>query len=76
MFKIIIILLKKTIHGNLIEILRYGENPHQKSTIYSKSNSLGIFQLSGKKLSYNNYNDIYAALNISQTLQKTLELNC
>ena len=39
---------KKTIHGNLIEILRYGENPHQKSAIYSKSNSLGIFQLSGK----------------------------
>ena len=61
---------KKTIHGNLIEILRYGENPHQKSAIYSKSNSLGIFQLSGKKLSYNNYNDIYAALNISQTLPK------
>ena len=61
---------KKTIHGNLIEILRYGENPHQKSAIYSKSNNLGIMQLSGKKLSYNNYNDIYAALNISQTLPK------
>ncbi len=61
---------KKTIHGNLIEILRYGENPHQKSAIYSKSNNLGILQLSGKKLSYNNYNDIYAALNISQTLPK------
>ncbi len=61
---------KKTIHGNLIEVLRYGENPHQKSAIYSKYNNLGILQLSGKKLSYNNYNDIYAALNISQTLPK------
>ncbi len=61
---------KKTIHGNLVEVLRYGENPHQQSAIYSKSNNLDITQLSGKKLSYNNYNDIYAALNISQTLPK------
>ena len=61
---------KKTIHGNLVEVLRYGENPHQKSAIYSKNNNLDIFQLSGKKLSYNNYNDIYAALNISRTLPK------
>ncbi len=63
---------KKTIHGNLIEILRYGENPHQQSAIYSKYDNLGILQLSGKKLSYNNYNDIYAALNISQTLPKNI----
>ncbi len=61
---------KKIIHGKLIEELRYGENPHQRSAIYSKNNNLGIIQLSGKKLSYNNYNDIYAALNISKTLPK------
>ena len=61
---------KKTIHGNLVEVLRYGENPHQQSAIYSKNNNLSISQLSGKKLSYNNYNDIYAALNISRTLPK------
>ena len=61
---------KKTIHGNLIEVLRYGENPHQQSAIYSKFNNSGILQLSGKKLSYNNYNDIYSALNISRTLPK------
>ena len=61
---------KKTIHGNLVEVLRYGENPHQKSAIYSKNKDLDILQLSGKKLSYNNYNDIYAALNISRTLPK------
>jgi len=61
---------KKTIFGNLVEILRYGENPHQKSAIYSKNNKLDISQLSGKKLSYNNYNDIYAALNTSRTLPK------
>jgi len=61
---------RKTIHGNLVEVLRYGENPHQQSAIYSKNNNLKISQLSGKKLSYNNYNDIYSALNISQTLPK------
>ncbi len=62
--------IKKTFHGNLVEVLRYGENPHQQSAIYSKQNNLDISKLSGKKLSYNNYNDIYAALNISQTLPK------
>ena len=61
---------RKTIHGKLVDVLRYGENPHQQSAIYSKNNSLNIFQLSGKKLSYNNYSDIYAALNISKTLPK------
>ena len=61
---------KKTVYGNLVEVLRYGENPHQVSAIYSKNNNLEISQLSGKKLSYNNYNDIYAALNISRTLPK------
>jgi len=63
---------KKTIYGNLIEVMRYGENPHQQSAIYSKNKNLNILQLSGKKLSYNNYNDIYAALNISQTLPKNI----
>ena len=61
---------KKTVYGNLVEVLRYGENPHQVSAIYSKNNHLGLLQLNGKKLSYNNYNDIYAALNISLTLPK------
>ena len=61
---------KITIHGNLVEVLRYGENPHQQSAIYSKNDNLNISKLGGKKLSYNNYNDIYAALNVSQTLPK------
>ncbi len=63
---------KKTIYGNLVEVLRYGENPHQQSAIYSKKDNLGISQLNGKKLSYNNYNDIYAALNISKTLPSNI----
>ena len=63
---------KKVIYSNLIEKLRYGENPHQESAIYSKNKSLNILQLHGKKLSYNNYNDIFAALTISKSLPKNL----
>ena len=61
---------KKIIYGNLIEQLRYGENPHQKSAVYSKNIELNIKQIHGKPLSYNNYNDIYSALTISKTLPK------
>ena len=61
---------KKIFFGNLIEKLRYGENPHQESAIYSQNRSLSIKQLHGKQLSYNNYNDIFAALTISKSLPK------
>ena len=61
---------KKIIYGNLIEKLRYGENPHQKSAIYSKDNFLNIKQIHGKQLSFNNYNDIFSALTISKSLPK------
>ncbi len=63
---------KKTFHANLIENLRYGENPHQKAAIYNTKKELGILQIHGKKLSYNNYNDIFSALNISKTLPSNL----
>ena len=59
---------KKVIYGNLIEKLRYGENPHQESAIYSKTKNLNIEQVNGKQLSYNNYNDIFSALAISKSL--------
>ena len=61
---------KKIIHANLIEKLRYGENPHQESAIYSKNDHLNIHKIHGKQLSYNNYNDIFSALTISKTLPK------
>jgi len=61
---------RKIFHTNLIETPRYGENPHQKSAIYSKNNSLKINQIHGKQLSYNNYNDIFSALTISKSLPK------
>ena len=61
---------KKVFHGNLIKQLRYGENPHQLSAIYSKNSDMSLKQIHGKQLSYNNYNDIYAALTISKSLPK------
>ena len=33
---------KKIISGNLVERLRYGENPHQKSALYTISNELNL----------------------------------
>ncbi len=63
---------RKVIYANLIETLRYGENPHQQSAIYSKDKELDIKQISGKKLSYNNYNDIFSALQISKSLPKNI----
>jgi len=48
-------------------ILRYGENPHQKSGFYINSISKNTpwEQHQGKELSYNNYNDLESAFNIS-----------
>ena len=59
---------KKVVYGNLIEKLRYGENPHQDSAIYSQTQNLNIKQIHGKQLSYNNYSDIFSALTISKSL--------
>ncbi len=61
---------KKIFHANLIEQLRYGENPHQQSAIYSNSANINLKQIHGKQLSYNNYNDIFSALTISKSLPK------
>ena len=63
---------RKMFGTNLINKLRYGENPHQKSAIYSFSKSIDLNQLNGKQLSYNNLNDIFAALTISKSLPKNL----
>ena len=59
---------KKIISSKLIKRTRYGENPHQRAAIYSESNHQDIIQLSGKELSYNNYNDLYSALDVTKLL--------
>ena len=61
---------KKVFFANLIEKLRYGENPHQFSGYYSKNLKTNLKQIQGKQLSYNNYSDIFAALTISKSLPK------
>ena len=62
---------KKIVLGlNRIEELRYGENPHQKAAIYGTSKDLGLNKLNGKPLSYNNFCDIFAALDISKSFPK------
>ena len=60
----------ETVHGKLIEKLRYGENPHQEGSLYGTNDNLDIEKIHGKKLSYNNYNDIYSALSILKTFKK------
>ena len=65
---------RKTIFGRKLKQLRYGENPHQKSSIYINSyndKELGLDQLGGKDLSYNNYNDMFASLEILSSLKNS-----
>lgn len=55
--------------ANRSEELRYGENPHQKAALYIPAGPHGrgiaqAEQLQGKELSYNNYNDADAALEL------------
>ncbi|PID28225.1 MAG: bifunctional phosphoribosylaminoimidazolecarboxamide formyltransferase/inosine monophosphate cyclohydrolase [Candidatus Cloacimonadota bacterium] len=50
--------------ASLKEELRYGENPHQKAGFYQKGKNELWKQLHGKPLSYNNFQDMDAALNI------------
>lgn len=45
------------------QVLRYGENPHQKGIFYGNLDEL-FTQFSGKELSYNNLLDIDAAVNL------------
>ena len=55
--------------ANRQEELRYGENPHQKAALYIPNGPHGTGiaqaeQVQGKELSYNNYNDADAALEL------------
>ena len=55
----------RTFGGQLKQTLRYGENPHQKASVYVTSDDragvLSARQIQGKELSYNNLNDTDAA---------------
>ncbi|MDB5713352.1 MAG: purH [Sphingomonadales bacterium] len=53
-----------TVTATRAEILRYGENPHQQAALYTASGASQATQIQGKALSYNNYADADAALDL------------
>jgi len=58
------------------DLLRYGENPHQRAAIYrptvGPSRGLaGAVQIQGKKLSFNNYLDLDAAYGLVNEFEET-----
>lgn len=57
------------VNGKAPVLLRYGENPHQQAALYTPAGPHGrgiaqAQQVQGKELSYNNYNDADAALEL------------
>jgi phosphoribosylaminoimidazolecarboxamide formyltransferase / IMP cyclohydrolase len=61
---------QRTMTSTLVTTLRYGENPHQEAALYTSGgpHAAGIAQarqIQGKELSYNNYNDASAALELA-----------
>ena len=60
----------RSMASRLVTTLRYGENPHQEAALYvsDSPHAVGIAQarqIQGKELSYNNYNDANAALELT-----------
>jgi phosphoribosylaminoimidazolecarboxamide formyltransferase/IMP cyclohydrolase len=59
---------RRAFAGELVQTMRYGENPHQKAAFYKFANPrTGVAtaqQLQGKELSYNNINDTDAAFEL------------
>jgi len=49
--------------------LRYGENPHQKGSLYSLANN-DVNKISGKDLSYNNIFDLEVAMELAEQFSK------
>ncbi len=59
---------RKTIAGDLKQVMRYGENPHQAAALYvfptPRPGVATARQIQGKGLSYNNINDTDAAVEL------------
>ena len=59
---------RKAVAGTLAQTLRYGENPHQSAAFYTdgqvRPGIATAVQHQGKELSYNNINDIDAAVEL------------
>ena len=64
---------RENIFWKKIAKIKVCENPHQQSSIYVSDyddQQLGFQQIHGKELSYNNYNDMFASLQILDSLKK------
>ena len=64
---------RRVVSGDRVSKLRYGENPHQAAAVYTDAGSEATsvvdapqLNTGAKALSYNNYNDADAALNLVQ----------
>ena len=59
---------RRAVAGELVQTMRYGENPHQSASFYADgSDRIGVAtakQHQGKELSYNNINDTDAAFEL------------
>ena len=59
----------RSIGGSLMQTMRYGENPHQKASLYAtpevRPGVAHSTQIQGKTLSYNNINDTDAAFELA-----------
>lgn len=64
-----------TIQSPLSQMLRYGENPHQQAAVYGYPDRF-TQKLHGKELSYNNYLDMEAALQLGANFQDSDEALC
>jgi len=66
----------RTFGGQLREVMRYGENPHQWAAFYATGDTRpGVAtarQLQGKSLSYNNLNDTDAAFELISEFDPTV----
>jgi phosphoribosylaminoimidazolecarboxamide formyltransferase/IMP cyclohydrolase len=61
------------IAGELVQTLRYGENPHQPAALYRRAGNRGVAsaeQLQGKELSYINYLDLDAAFRLATSFDE------
>lgn len=51
-------------------MLRYGENPHQKGSVYGEAGIAAVIPLQGKQMSYNNYLDLNAAAGLVREFEE------
>ena len=71
---------RRAFAGELVQTMRYGENPHQSAAFYRFANPrVGVAtarQLQGKELSYNNINDTDAAFELIAEFDPTVAPAC